>query len=143
MRVWFAKYDKYLICEDGFRNNSINGIVHGFSLRLRLPKYRGIPLSCIEKLLLRIDGAEVNQRDINFCVNNKRFMIAELPALYAEWWDVRDKAELYVEREGGLKPGEHDVEVSLTRRETYMYVEQLHGFLRVPAKDAKKLVLEH
>ncbi|MDR0642520.1 MAG: DUF6379 domain-containing protein [Treponema sp.] len=141
MRVWFAKYDKYFICEDGFQNCSIGGKIHGYSLKLRMPKYRGIPLSCIEELHLKVDGIVVDPKDIDFCINNKRFKISELPVLYSEWWNVLDKAELYVEKKDGLQPGSHEVEVSMVRRETYMFREETQSFLRVPVKDKKQLVI--
>jgi len=109
----------FILCDDGFRNFSTRGAVRGYKVKIRVPSYRGIYLSCIEDLALSVDNQKVNPDTITFCVNGKRFLLSQLPDLYAEYWFTLDKAELEVYKPGGLKPGKHDLEFKLTTRTPY------------------------
>ena len=117
---FFYQYDRFILCEEGFSNVESQGRIHGYKLKIRLNTYRSLPLSCIEKLELKVDGNAVSPDHIVFCLDNKRFLISQLHELYTEWWDVLEKAELYIDRDRGLSSGSHTVEIWLGRRGPYM-----------------------
>ncbi len=115
------------ICDDGFANFSANGNVLGYTVRIRLNRYRSLPLSGVTELQLKIDGQVVNPMDIAFRLNDKEFMISQLKDLYNEYWNCLDKAELQVRRPGGLSAGEHQVDLTLKMRIPYITLPWTYG----------------
>jgi len=97
------------LCEDGFKNTAYEG-KRGFQLKVRLPDYRSLPLSCIAGIELRMDGEAINSKDIVFRLNGYSHKLEELPGLHQVWWFILDPAELFVARERDLTAGEHEVE---------------------------------
>ena len=135
--LFFSQFDKYIICEDGFCNYDVGGKIRGFKLKIRLTTYRSVPLSCIEKVQVKIDGTDIPESDIILCLNGKRFSLEQLTDMYAEWWYFLDKAELEIRKDGGLSKGAHNVEVTLIRRSTYIYVHG--GYMKFPGFDKKTI----
>lgn len=97
------------LCEDGFKNTVFEGS-RGFQLKVRLPDYRSLPLSCIAGIELKIDGETIDSKDIIFTLNGYSHKLDELPRLHKAWWFILDPAELFVAREKDLPAGEHEVE---------------------------------
>jgi hypothetical protein len=108
-----------ILCDEGFKNFSTNGVVRGYKVQMGVSGYRGMYISCIEHLSLSVDNQKVNPDIITFCINGKRFLLSQLPDLYAEYWFTLDRAELEVYKPGGLKPGKHEVEIEITTRSPY------------------------
>ena len=108
------------ISNESLTNQVINGKSTGFAVNIKIPFYRSLALSCIEKLELKVDGEEVKENNIVFAVNGKKFLLSELKDLFAEWWFVHDRATLFAERKDGLSTGNHEVEVTITLRGPYM-----------------------
>ena len=65
-------FEPYVICEQGFRNVSENGQVTGFQLRLRIANWRGLPLSLIEDVRVRVDGESFPRDAIQVAVGRPR-----------------------------------------------------------------------
>lgn len=102
-------------------DNSLRVTDDGFEVQLRLPWYRSLPLSCIEKIQLTLDGQIVDTSLLRFGVNDRQFSLAELDDLVEEFWFVQDSAKLRVLQPGQLASGEsHNVEVELTLRFPYI-----------------------
>jgi len=115
------------ICEDGFGNYSVNGQVMGYTIRIRHNRYRSAILSCVEEFQLKVDGQAVDPLDIAFCLNNKQFMISQLKDQYTEYWNILDKAELRVQKPGGLATGEHRIDLTLRIRIPYITSPWTYG----------------
>ena len=106
-----------LIDDDSFASDP-----DGFRFDLRLNWYRGLPLSSVARLEVRVDGEPVDPRAILFTVDGVTRRLAALPELDDEWWFVADPAEIRVARAGGLAPGAHELEVTLGTRIPYIVI---------------------
>jgi hypothetical protein len=113
-------FDKYMICDDGFRNVVENGVVNGFQLGARLPYYRGLGLSMIEGIGIRIDGEVVPREQIRFSVRGRSWTLAEMETEVEERWEMGEIATLIVVRPGGLARGEHTIELTEQLRISYL-----------------------
>lgn len=105
-----------MICEESLKNECKNGVIEGYSLQVRIPFYRSVPLSCIEQISIKIDGDEKKQEDIRFVYNGVIYNLTELPALMNVWWELVEKAKIIVSDSRGLKEGKHNVELTVKLR---------------------------
>jgi hypothetical protein len=101
------------------RNVVRNG-VHGYELSVNLTSYRSLPLSCIEGVLLRVDGKEMDTSNIMLTLNGYSHKIAELVQLSRIWWFILDPATIFVPSANLLKPGNHQVDATLITVEPYV-----------------------
>lgn len=85
-------YDQHLIWHEGYGKLYAGDTQIGFFFETRIPNYRGNYLSCVEELRFTLDGKEIPEEDIAFCLNGKRFRIRDFPQLFMEYWDVNDRA---------------------------------------------------
>ncbi len=92
----------------------------GAELRLRSPRYRSLPLSCVD-VELTVDGEQVAPDRIRFHVNDRDHTIEELHDLYDEFWFVLDPLCLRV---AGVGPGSHEVTARLGLRIPYLFDEE-------------------
>ncbi len=111
--------DRSFICSEDLRNGFYNG-KKGFFVRVRLTSYRSLPLSCIEKIELSIDGQAVDPGFITFILNGYHHQLNELAHLSQVWWFILDCADLFVESKEPLPAGEHLVEGTLVTVEPYV-----------------------
>lgn len=105
-----------MLCEEPVENITIGDKVRGYAFKIRLNNYRGTFVSCVEGLKVKVDDVAVPVEDLTFCLNDKRFAIAELVDQYKEYWYVLDKAVVEVNCPGGLSVGDHKFEVTLDVR---------------------------
>jgi hypothetical protein len=86
------------------------------SVAVHLPWYRSLPVSCLEALDVRVDGAPVGV----LAVSVGGFAGAVADAAYSEaWWDLRDAADVALDAPGS--PGDaRTVEVDVAVRIPYM-----------------------
>jgi len=113
-------FEQYLVCEEGFRNVEDNGEIIGFELKIRIPYYRGIALSLINHIELEVNGTAFLQDDMVFTVNSGSFPYKELATVINNRWEFGEKATLFVRKQGGLNPGEHQVRVFVSLRISYL-----------------------
>lgn len=83
-------------------------------LGLRLPWYRGLPLSVIQVDELRIDGRDVPLEEISFVVNGTRRTLPEMADLTGEYWFVADTMELAAPVDGAVVGRDHEVDVTVS-----------------------------
>ena len=108
-----------------------SGKVMGFKFGVRLPRYRGNMVSLINGYYVNVDGEEFPQDKIRFEVNGKApRTFEELKKAVYEHWNYRDTAYLWIEKEGGLAPGEHSVTAKVSNFEQYGYM---------PGKDERRV----
>jgi len=128
-------FDRYMICEQGFRNRRQGEKVLGFEFGARLPYYRGLGLSMVEDIAVTVDGQALARTALALRLRGRRWTVAELETEYEERWEMGEVAVLEVDLPGGLKPGAHQLELR----------EQLRiSYLPFPGggQDTKTLVLE-
>ena len=118
------------LSENSLHPYIIKGNTIGYTLDLTVTRYRSLPLSCVNEFELKVDGEVVDPINMTFCINRKRFMIAQLKDLWAEYWNLNEKAQLVVLKNGGLEPGEHKVELTLIMRVPYVYANDTFDIRR-------------
>lgn len=115
-------------------DNSLRATGDGYEVGVRLNWYRSLPVSCVEKVALSLDGQPVDPAAIRFEVNDKQFTLDEMKDYVEEFWFVQDTARLHVQQPGKVKPGEqHTVEAEIALRFPYIAVGP-GKFLTIPTK---------
>ena len=117
-------FDNYVLSEGSVKNvASEDGKVKGFSMKTRVNYYRGIPLSMVHDLEVELDGEKMDREAVRISVDGiDSFTADELETVTCYKWEFGDEAEVFVEKEGGLTPGTHDVRLSQTIRTEYIPV---------------------
>ncbi len=121
MATFFMKlgFTERVLADEGFHNILLNGEKVGVNLDININYYRGLALSCIQKLKVKIDGKEIPQNLMVFALNEKKFPVDRLPELFEEYWGIKETAHLMIFN-GGLEDGEHEVDLTLHLRNPYM-----------------------
>ena len=112
-------FEPYVICNDGFENVEKNGEIVGYQLKTRIAYYRGVPLSMVDEIELHLDGQTVPSEKIHFSVGSESFTLKEMETVTSTKWEFGQKATLFVDQPGGLKPGEHKIFLRQTTRVAY------------------------
>ncbi|MCD8217955.1 MAG: DUF6379 domain-containing protein, partial [Clostridiales bacterium] len=85
--------------------------------------YRGIPLSMVHDVKVFVDGEEVDRAAIRFSADGEQyFTLDEMETVTSYKWEYGDEATVFVEREGGLAAGEHEIRLETTIRTEYVPV---------------------
>lgn len=105
----------------------------GYLVRICLTSYRSLPLSCLDRIELSVDGKAVDPQKIRFVLNGYSHKLDELPTLPHRFWFILDYADLFVESTQPLPPGEHLVEAMLVTVEPYMTGGR-HAFFNTSTK---------
>jgi hypothetical protein len=104
-------------------DNSLRVTADGFKINVRENWYRSLPLSCIEKVTISVDGVEIPPRDIWFGNNKDLHSLQDLEKLTGEYWYVQDSASLHVKWPGMMTAGKtYTIEVEITLRAPYIMV---------------------
>ena len=111
------------VVRDGsLRHIYADGKKAGCSFDVRLSYYRGMFLSAVNYLKVRIDGEEIAAQDITFALKGRRYGLAQLQNLGTVFWPVIEPASIEVFRPGGFESGEHDIEFDMEFRSPYMQI---------------------
>lgn len=114
-------FERYLICEEGFRNfRNDQGAVEGFELKIRIPYYRGVPLSLVDYLKVAVNGVEYTSDKMRFSVSQGSFMVSEMETVYSKRWNFGEKAVLRIYKPGGVVHFDQDVELWIRIRPPYV-----------------------
>ena len=133
-------FDDKVLDEKSFRNITLNGTTVGFHLGVYLNYYRGLHVSCIEKLEVKVDGETIPEHLIYFGINGKKFAIPQLKHLFAEFWGIKTMVHLEIYN-NGLTEGEHEVEFILElRNESMRFAPRVYGAIDGSAR--KKMTLQ-
>ena len=101
--------------------NSLQVSDAGYEIKLRLKWYRSLPVSCIERLLLSLDGQPVASEQMHVNVNGHEYQLEELPELVEEFWFVQDPLVVSVENPADVVSGEsHKIDLELALRFPYI-----------------------
>jgi Domain of unknown function (DUF6379) len=113
-------FDKYMICESDVRNLKSGSQVTGFEFGARLPYYRGIGLSMVERIGVSLDGTEMDGGRIRLRLRDRTYTLPQMETVYDEAWNMGEVAHVQVELPGGLTPGPHKLELTEQLRISYL-----------------------
>jgi hypothetical protein len=107
----------------------------GFEVEVRLPWYRGLPLSTVEVGEIRINGEEISPDAVTIRINGKERPAKDLAAFYEEYWYVLDSAYLHFPYKGAKANVDYQVQVTLVLYPPYIpgipfrtsYSHQMHA----------------
>ena len=103
-----------------FVENGLRALAGGLNIEIRLPWYRGLPLSIIEIVGARINGKSIGRNELTFSVNGKPRPAQDLEGLYLENWYLLDSAYLHVPYVWAKQGDEYDVGVTLVLHPPYI-----------------------
>lgn len=116
-------FDNYLFIEGTTKNVVKDAETTGFELQTYITYYRGIPLSMIHEIKVKVDGVEVPSTDIFFTPDNKEyFSLQEMETCATYRWEYGEPGTIFIKKPGGLSKGTHDVTLSLAIRVAYIPV---------------------
>lgn len=96
-------FEKYVICSEGFGDvHNEDGRVVGFQVKIRLPYYRGVRLSMIDNLTVKVEGKEYSRDQLRFTISEGTFTLDEMTTMTDTYWDFGEKATITVLEENGF-----------------------------------------
>lgn len=115
---------------DSLKNKVFGDSCTGYTFELGTLSYRGIWVSTIEDIELKVDGEVVPKCDMLFYVNGMCFPIDDMVSHTEVFWGVLDKGVVNVNKIGGLSKGEHKFEIVIKKRADFghSYGEGLEGY---------------
>ena len=113
-------FDDKIIVPDSLERLTEADRLEGFAVLARLPYYRGLGLSMVEEIGVTVDGEQVPRENIRFSVRGRTWSLDEMETEYGDRWNFGEKARILVQKAGGLSDGEHDIEVAVRMRISYL-----------------------
>jgi hypothetical protein len=108
-------FDNKIIVPD-----SLERLDDGFAVQARLPYYRGLGLSMVEDIAVTIDGEKVPREKVRFSVRGNTWTLHEMETEYGDRWNFGEKARILVDKPSGLAAGDHEIEVGIRMRISYL-----------------------
>lgn len=96
----------------GFKNVSQGGKIIGFDVPIRLTWYRGAWLSLLRPATVIVDGERFEGDQITWTISGRTYQQNELDNYPDIQWSRKEAAILTVNKPGGLKLGNHEVQVA-------------------------------
>ena len=131
-----------VVVSDSLKNYYVNGKKMGYQFDIRLSYYRGHFLSVIDEFGIKVDGQEIDNELIKFCINGKEISPVEFDKCYNEFWQISKPATIRVFCPGGLAEGEHNIDVTLMFRSPYMPIGPDHQYMPVDSCGSKTLAVK-
>lgn len=103
----------------GFRNIVSQGKNIGFQFNIRSLYYRGVWLSQLRPATITVDGEIFSGNQITWTINGVTYEQEEMTTLGNVHWGLLEPATLTVRKEGGLKSGSHDIELTYQYSSSY------------------------
>ncbi len=113
-------FEKYMIVENDVKNIVKDGKTIGFQFGARLPYYRGLGLSMVEEIGVKIDGIEIPRNQIQLSVHGNTYSLEQLENEPDDRWEMGEIGHIIISKEGGLSKGEHKINLMLNLRISYM-----------------------
>ncbi|SEJ07872.1 C-glycoside deglycosidase beta subunit domain-containing protein [Sharpea azabuensis] len=107
---------------EGFKNIEKNGVVIGYQFQFKAQYYRGITLSIIRDIQIRVDDEEVKRENIRFSVNGETFTLEQMRTVIDPdyRWEFGEFATVSVIKDGGLSKGQHHIHARQIIAPSYM-----------------------
>jgi hypothetical protein len=99
------------------KNKKIPNVVN---LKIRLPWYRSLPVSCIERLEFTLDGKVIPADRTRLCVGGVMYSPFAIADLYESNWFVLDAKEVKLTLDSPISVGEHEVSLLMGVRIPYL-----------------------
>lgn len=116
-------FDNYVLSPNSIKNVERDGKVTGFQLKTLITYYRGIPLSMIHDIKIKVDGNDIERSKIRFSADGiDYFTLDEMETVTTYKWEYGQEATIFVEMEGGLAKGKHEVTLAEAIRISYIPV---------------------
>ncbi|WP_238917166.1 DUF6379 domain-containing protein [Clostridium sp. YIM B02555] len=131
--------DRECIQSRGFRNVENQGKITGFQFNIRSLYYRGLWLSQLRSATITVDGETFSGDQITWTISGVTYEQEEMLKLGDVHWGLLEPATLTARKEGGLKPGTHDIE--LTYQYSSSYFPPAMDTLLSSAPHNRKLIL--
>ncbi len=112
------------------------------SLRIRLPWYRSLPISCLVGIDLSVDGAVLPREALSISLGDAFHTLEEAARLHEVQWFVLDEAILRFSTESSFPVGKHDVGISILLRIPYIEPEFSNLEFTQVAKHARVVVFD-
>lgn len=112
--------ERYVICDNSLKKCYENKQMVGYKVKVGIPYYRSVPLSCIEQISLLLDNEEVDSEQLVLELGGSVYTLAELSDRMDTWWGFMEKGYLIVRNGAGLPEGKHKVKVQFTIRIPYL-----------------------
>lgn len=100
------------------------------SIRVRLPWYRGLPMSCVDALDFTIDGQQISRQDVSLKTDGVVYPQAELRKLHDMVWFNLDVKEAQIKLDKPLSVGYHDVKLILQLTIPYNEEEDQYDYVQ-------------
>jgi hypothetical protein len=113
-------YEKHMVSRDDIQSVVENGVGTGFTVKLRIPYYRGVCLSLVEDIQVKFNNRLFPKEELTFAVGGETYKFADMATMTTTRWEFGEKATVFVPLAGGIPLGLHRVEVSVTIRVSYM-----------------------
>lgn len=116
-------FDQYIVNENSLKNVVKDDKVVGYQFNTRIANYRGAYLSLHNGYYIKMDGEVMPREKQKIKVNGKPFRsFEETKKQVNEFWNFDDEAVIFVEKEGGLEEGNHELELQQSVLEQYGYM---------------------
>ena len=126
-------FDGYLIRQDSLENVAEDGKIVGFKFAVRIADYRGCFLSLVNGYYVECDGIVYPAEKQKIEINGKRpRSYDEIKKCVWEHWDYDDEAYIHIEKEGGLKPGSHEIRLQQSILAQYGYMPWDEAWINNP-----------
>ena len=121
-------FDNNVFLENSCKNVVADGKITGLELQTNITYYRGIPLSMINDIRVKVDGTEVARKDIAITVDGiDWFTLDEMETVTTYKWEYGEPLTIRVKKDGGLTKGNHVVGLTVIVRTAYIPVP-LEGY---------------
>lgn len=92
----------------------------GFQFGARIPYYRGLGLSMVEDIQVKLNDKPVKPEAIRFTVHGNTYTLAEMENEGEDRWEMGEVALITVQKKGGLPKGEHKINLMVNLRISYL-----------------------
>jgi hypothetical protein len=113
-------FDNKIIVPDSLEQLDESEGIEGFAVQARLPYYRGLGLSMVEDISVTVDGEKIPRDNVRFSVRGRIWSLDEMETEYGDRWNFGEKARILVKKPGGLEKGEHEIQVGVRMRVSYL-----------------------
>lgn len=115
-------YDNHILTETGCRSIWEHGQKVGYCVNITINYYRGLPLCCVDHIILVVDGQTVNPEDMYVQTNGREYHYPDIlkddfPTDF--YWIFGDFLRVVVRKPGGIDQGRHNVKLTLGTRRSY------------------------
>ncbi|HJX03560.1 MAG TPA: DUF6379 domain-containing protein [Dehalococcoidia bacterium] len=130
VEIILRHYSEILLRDDIMQNCSIDlghKKIGGFSFNMYQPWYKASPLGMIHDIHIVIDGEVIPRESIQLIIRNgQRFDLCNASTIQDIWWNVVEPITVFAHKEGGLAPGNHELEVTIAEQTAEYYENPLN-----------------